>query len=332
LNLQFQYPQALYLLGLIPVFLVFYLLYLRWKRKTLRKMGDPEFIRSIIPRYSPIKAVFKIIFLLLAFALGCVAVANPRRPDPTTAEARKGIDIVLALDVSNSMKATDLAPDRLSRAQQFIGKLIDNLQDDRIGLVVFAGTAYAQMPLTFDQFAARMYVSAADPSAITAQGTSISDALKKADLVFGQETERFRSVILITDGETHDENALEAVQELAAKGIMINTVGIGSPEGSTLIDSSGQPKLDASGQVVVSKLNEQVLKQIAAATNGSYVHLQSADAAVKDVLAQYANIEKKALGDSSLFTYQTYYMWLVAPMLLLLLIEIFLPDRKRLAL
>jgi Ca-activated chloride channel homolog len=239
--------------------------------------------------------------------------------------------VVIALDVSNSMKATDIAPDRLSRAKQFISRVIDNLQDDRVGLVVFAGYGYAQMPLTFDYDAARLYVSSADPANISAQGTSIADAFDKANLLFGKESERFKSIILITDGETHDENAMEKLKDLAAKGVMINTVGIGSPEGTTIKDTSGNVKLDASGQPVISKLNEQILQQIAQATNGVYVHLQNTDVAVKQVMNQYAQIDKKALGDTSLYTYETYYTWLALPMLLLLIAETFLPDRKKIA-
>jgi Ca-activated chloride channel family protein len=175
-----------------------------------------------------------------------------------------------------------------------------------------------------------LYVSTANPNAISAQGTSISDALKKSDIAFGEETDRFRSIVLITDGETHDEDALEKAKELAGKGVMINTIGIGSAEGSTIIDTTtGGPKKDEGGQVVVSKLNEQILQQIATVTNGVYIHLESAEAAVNQVMAQYSQIEKKALGDTSLYNYQTFYMWLAVPMLGLLLIELFIPDRKK---
>lgn len=295
----------------------------------IRKTGDPDLIHSLYPDHSPIRTTFKIVMMAIAFGCGCIALANPRKPDESSAEARKGIDIVIALDVSNSMKAKDIEPDRLSRAKQFISRLIDNLQDDRLGLVVFAGNAYVQMPLSFDREAARMYTAAANPAMVTSQGTSIGDAFQKCDILFGDEATRFRSIILITDGETHDEDALKDAKELAAKGVMINTVGIGSAQGSTIIDSAGNPKRDASGQVVVSKLNEEILQQIAATTNGRYIHLQSADAAVAEVMGQYTHIEKKALGDSSLYTYKTYYAWLALPMLLLLLSELFLPDRKK---
>jgi Ca-activated chloride channel family protein len=326
---QFQYPLALWLLWLVPVFVLLFILYKAWKRRAVRKMGDAQLVKQLSPDHSNAKEIIKFSLLVLAFACGCIALANPRKPDENSGEARKGIDIVIALDLSNSMKATDIEPDRLSRAKQFISKLIDNLQDDRIGLVVFAGNAYAQMPLTFDQNAARLYVAAADPSQLTSQGTSISDALTKSDLLFGDESDRFRSIIVITDGETHDDNALEEVKDLATKGIMINTVGIGSPTGSTIIDANGKEKRDAAGNVVISKLNEQILQQVAAATNGKYVHLENSEAAVNEILSQFSQIEKKALGDTSLYTYQTFYAWMVLPMLLFLATESFLPDRKK---
>jgi Ca-activated chloride channel family protein len=292
-------------------------------------MGDVHLVKELSKNHSRTKTIIKFSLVAIAFACGCIALANPRIPDKNSGEVRKGIDVVIALDVSNSMKATDIAPDRLSRAKQFISRIIDNLKDDRVGLVEFAGYGYAQMPLTFDYDAARLYVASADPANISAQGTSIADAFDKANLLFGKESERFKSIILITDGETHDENAMEKLKELTEKGVMVNTVGIGSPEGSTIKDSSGNVKTDASGQPVVSRLNEQILQQIAQATNGIYVHLQSSDAAVKQVMNQYTQIEKKALGDTSLYTYESYYTWVALPMLLLLIAETFLPDRKK---
>jgi Ca-activated chloride channel family protein len=328
-NIQFQYPQAFWLLALIPFLLLLFFVYQSWKRKARKKIGDVHLVKELSKNHSRTKTVIKFSLIAIAFACGCIALANPRIPDKNSGEVRKGIDVVIALDVSNSMKATDIAPDRLSRAKQFISRVIDNLKDDRIGLIVFAGYGYAQMPLTFDYDAARLYVASADPANISAQGTSIADAFDKANILFGKESERFKSIILITDGETHDENVMEKLKELADKGVMVNTVGIGSPEGSTIKDSSGNVKTDASGQPVISKLNEQILQQIAQATNGIYVHLQSSDAAVKQVMNQYTQIEKKALGDTSLYTYESYYAWLALPMLLLLIAETFLPDRKK---
>lgn len=295
----------------------------------MKRIGDLRLVKEMSRNHSSVKSVIKAVLLLVAFACGCIALANPRMPDKDSAEVRKGIDIVIAMDVSNSMKATDIAPNRLSRAKQFVSKLIDGLQDDRIGLVVFAGYAYAQMPLTFDYNAAKLYVSSADPANISAQGTSIGDAFDKSDILFGEDNERFKSIVLITDGETHDEDALDKLKDLVKKGVMVNTIGIGSPEGSTIVDSAGHVKTDASGQTVISKLNEDILQKIAQNTNGLYVHLQNSDAAVKQVMTQYSQIDKKALGDTSLYNYQSFYTWFTLPMLLLLITEIFLPDRKK---
>lgn len=257
-------------------------------------------------------------------------MANPRKPDENSAEAKKGIDIVVALDVSNSMLASDLPPDRITRAKHFITRLIDEVPNDRVGLVVFAGNAYVQMPLTFDRSAAKMYVATAGPQVVTTQGTNLTEALEKSNVAFGEVSERFKSVILITDGEAHDEGAIEKLEELASKGVMVNTIGLGSPQGSTIIDpATKQPKTDETGQVVVSKLNEEILKQVSARTNGVYVRLENAESAVRTVLAQFRDIEKKALQDVSLYNYESFYMWLAFPMLLLLLTEMFISPRKR---
>jgi len=330
LNWQYQYPQAFWLLLLLPFFGILYLLYAAWKRRIARRIGDERLVRALYKNFSGHKALLKFFLLLAAFALGCLTLANPRVQDESSPESRKGIDIVVALDVSNSMLAEDMPPSRMARARQFISRMMEGVKDDRIGLIVFAGNAYMQMPLTFDYAAARLYVSAAHPSMISTQGTSVADALEKSGLVFGEENDRFKTVILITDGESHDENAVEAAKKLARQGVMINTIGIGSPEGTTIMDTATkEARRDESGQVVISKLNEPLLRDIAAATNGVYVHLQTAEEAVKAVMAQYVNIEKKALGDASLYNYETYYMWVALPLLLLLLLEFFIPYRKK---
>ena len=327
MNYQFQYPEALWLLLLLPLFLLIYITYRYWKKNSIRKIGHPVLVRSLFPYWSSAKSITKFCLLIIAFALGCVALANPRKAT-ASGEVRKGIDIVIALDVSNSMLASDVSPDRLTRAKQFVSKLIDGLEDDRTSLILFAGYGYIRTPLTFDKGSTKLFVSVADPAAISQQGTNISDALNKSLLVFGDQTERFRSIILISDGETHYENAIETAKSLAARGIMVNTIGIGSEAGSTVPDSTGNPKRNE-GQVVVSKLNEQLLSEMAAATNGEYIKLSSIDAAVEKIEAQFSGIDKKALGDISTFTYQPFYAWFALPMLLLLVTEIFFPDRKK---
>jgi Ca-activated chloride channel homolog len=227
------------------------------------------------------------------------------------------------------MLATDLQPNRLERSKQFINKLIADMPDNRIALVLFAGKAYLQMPLTIDHGAAKMYVSAASPNAIPQQGTVISEALEMSARVFNNEDNRFKAVILISDGEAHEEAAVETAKELSERGVMINTIGIGSPEGSTLVDQeTGETKKDETGVTVISRLNEETLKQMAAGSNGIYVRLQSSDEAVTLLQQQLSQIEKKSIGDISLMNYRNWYMWFAAGMLVLLFFEGFVPERK----
>lgn len=330
MNLQFQYPEALWALLGIPVFLLFYFSYILWRRWITKKMGDPKLVKELYKNHSPAKAAIRFFLILFAFAAGCIAVANPRRPDNNMVEARKGIDVMIALDVSNSMLANDIKPNRLDNAKQLIFRLMQQQPDDRIGLVLFAGTAYVQMPLTFDRSAAENIVSVAAPAAFRSQGTAIGDALKKAQLSFGEESKRFKTVLLITDGETHDENALEMAGELAQSGIQINTVGIGSAGGASITDTiSGGVKKDLSGNTVVSKLNEPLLQQLAATTKGQYFRFTNAEEVSTALTQQLSQIEKKALGDPSSFTYTSFYMWFAVPMLLLMIVEIFIPERKK---
>lgn len=329
MNWQYQYPQAFWLLTALVILLLVYWRYLQWKKRARKRIGDERLVQNLTKTHSTRKGTLRFFLLLFAFALGCLALTNPRKPIDAPGEARKGIDVVIALDVSNSMTATDVAPDRLQKAKQFISKLISKLPNDRVGLVLFAGNAYVQMPLTFDHGAARLYVSAASPGSIPSQGTAVSEAIKKGQLAFEEASERFKSIVLITDGETHDEDAEEAVQEAVSRGIMINTVGIGSPEGTTILDSTGNEKKDEAGNTVISKLNDTLLKNVAVASKGIYVHLTDIDEAVAQVTAQYTDMEKKALVDTSHFNYQPFYMWLALPMLVLLLTELFISNRKK---
>jgi Ca-activated chloride channel homolog len=330
LNIQFQYPEALWLLALVPVLLLLYFLYLAWRKKAARQIGDEALVAELTRSHSSKKALLKFVLIAAAFAVGCVTLANPRKPDDESAEVRKGIDVVIALDVSNSMLATDVAPSRLAQAQKLLSTLIDKMPNDRIGFVVFAGNAYTQMPLSTDHDAAKLFVTTASPAMVPEQGTAVADALLQSNAAFEEASQRFKTIILVTDGETHDEDALPTTQELAKKGVMVNTIGLGSPAGATIIDAAtGQPKTDENGQVVVSKLNEELLQQVAQTTNGTYIHFQNIPAALAALQDQYKNVEKKALVDTTGLNYESFYLWFALPMFLFLLAEVFLPDRKK---
>ncbi|ANE51159.1 vWA domain-containing protein [Flavisolibacter tropicus] len=327
-NIQFQYPEALWLLALVPVFILLFVAYLLWKKRTAKKIGDARLVKELTKSYSRPKVIIKFVLLATAFALGCIAVANPRQPEGGDPTVRKGIDVVFALDVSNSMLASDIQPNRLTKAKDLIRQVLLQTPDNRVALVIFAGQAYVQAPLTTDYSAAQMLINAAGPSTITAQGTAISDALKKTDIALATSEDRYKALVLITDGETFDEQAVNAAKDLASKGVIINTVGIGSTTGTTITDETGKVKMDG-GSPVISKLNEAILKDIAATGNGTYVHLQDVASATKVITSQFATANKKAVIDTSLLNYNTLYMWVAAPMLLLLLADIFFPDRKK---
>lgn len=330
MNFQFQYPEAFWLLALVPVLVLLYGMHLQWRKKAARQLGDERLVAELTRNHSPKKALLKFSLLTLAFAIGCITLANPRKPDDASAEVRKGIDAVIALDVSNSMLATDMAPTRLEQAQQLLTKLVDKMPNDRIGFVVFAGNAYTQMPLSTDHAAAKLFITTANPGMVPEQGTSVADALLQANAAFEEGSQRFKTIVLVTDGETHDEEALPVVQDLAKKGVMVNTVGLGSPAGATITNpETGQPKTDESGQVVVSKLNEELLQQLAEATNGTYIQLSDITPAVATLQNQYKDVEKKALVDTTALHYESFYIWFLLPMFLLLLAELFLPDRKK---
>lgn len=317
---QFQYKEAGWLFAAPVLLLLLYLLYQQWHRSTARRFGDPQLVQQLISAWSPRRAHIRFALLLLALSAGIVAVMNPRVPGESDNKIRKGIDMAIALDVSKSMLATDLPPNRLERAKQFIRRLTTEMPDDRIALVLFAGKAYLQMPLTADHGAALLFAEAATPASIPQQGTVLSDALTMSAGVFNPQDKRFKSVILLTDGEDHDDAALNTAKELAGKGVMINTIGIGSVQGSQLTDSfTGLPKRDETGTPVQSRLNESLLRDIAAATNGVYHQLQGSEEAVKVIRAQLAQIDRKAYGDTSLMDFHSYYMWFAAAMLILLL-------------
>lgn len=296
----------------------------------MKKIGDLHLIKSLTGGYSSTLFSFKFGCLSLAFVMGVLAVMDLRKPGGPEGGNRKGIDMVIALDVSKSMLATDLQPSRLERAKQLVNKLMDAMPDDRIGLVLFAGKAYLQMPLTNDHGAAKMFVTSASPDAVPQQGTVIKDALQMSANAFNPAERRFKAVVLISDGEDHDEEAISTAKELSEHGMMINTVGVGSPDGSYIVDpATGENKKDEMGNIVISKLNEDELKQLAQNTNGVYVRLNDTDAAVSELKQQLSQIERKAFADVSLLNFKAYYWWFAIAMLVLLIAEYFIPEIKK---
>ncbi len=321
--------QFLWLLLIIPIALLVWLA-IRWKNTTLKKMGDGHLIRQLFKGYSPQKFLLKALLPLIAMALLAVALVNYRKADDSEKIKLNGTDLIIALDVSNSMLAKDVQPNRLEKAKLLIGKLIDRLNGNRVGLVVFAGNAYPQMPLTTDASAAKLFLGSISPDLVPTQGTNISEALLLADRMMNTQEKKYKSILLISDGEDHDEDADATAKQLKEHGVVINTIGIGSPDGAQLYDpNTNDVKRDAEGNVVVSKLNEKALQDLAAATGGTYQLLGETETAVKNTLAELDNMDKKAITDTTFTNYTTYFYWFVLVAMVLLIIELLMPEKKK---
>jgi len=330
LGFQFQHKEFIFLFAGIAILALFFIALLQWKKTVTKRIGDKNLIKALITNYSSQLFTSKFIVVSAAFALGVIAVMNLRKPGEPEAVNKKGIDIAIALDVSKSMLAADLAPNRLERAKQFVTKLLHEMPNDRIALILFAGKAYLQMPLTTDHGAAKLFVSSASTDAVPQQGTVISDALEMSANAFNSTDKKFKTVLLISDGEDHDEDAVATAKKLSEQGVMINAIGIGSPEGATIPDpATGDVKKDEAGNTVVSKLNEEALKQIATETNGIYIRLQSSDEAVTLLTKQLSQIDKKSFSDISQVNFKSFFIWFAAAMFILLLVENFIPERKK---
>ncbi len=329
--LHFQYIEYFIALAAIPLMILFYLQLIKWKKKTRKKIGDPALVEELTKDYSSKKFSTKFILIVIAFTLCVFAVAGLVTPDGNQKINRKGTDLMIALDVSKSMLAQDIKPSRLERAKQVISTIIDNSPDDKIGLVIFAGRAYLQMPLTVDHEAAKMYLSSASPDDVPTQGTVISDALKMCDAAFNPNDKTFKSVLLISDGEDHDNDAIKESKDLAKEGIMVNTIGIGSPQGAPIMNpTTGQYIKDDKGETVISKLNEKELSEIAKAGNGIYQLYTNTDAVASNIKHQLANIGKETSTSDSLYiSFKQYFQYFLGTAVLLLLIEFFMSEKKR---
>lgn len=329
MNLNFQHIDYLIVLAAIPLLLILYFFVLNWKKKTIKKIGDANLVREMIRNHSPQKFALKFVLILVAFVAGVFALANLRSPKGMEQVNRNGIDVMIALDVSKSMLAQDVKPNRLERAKQALGKLIDKLNNDRVGIVVFAGRAYLQMPLTGDHGAAKMYLGSASTDIVPTQGTVISDALKMCYASFNTKEKKYKAVILISDGEDHDEGALKIARQMTEDGIVINTVGIGSPQGSTIIDElTNQEKKDVNGNTVITRLNEEELRSIAEKGNGSYQLFTNADELVTKLDAQLASMDQRTVTENSLVNYKYFFPYFLMLALFLMVIEMFISERK----
>lgn len=327
--LQFQHILLLGALILVPVIAGMYFYARAKKKKAIKNIGDPQLVGQLMKQYNSKSFVQKFLLATIAMAALVIALANLRTPSGAEKVNRAGIDVMIALDVSKSMLAQDVSPSRLERAKQMLSRLIDKLGNDRIGIVIFAGKAYLQMPITGDLSAAKMYLGSADTESVPTQGTVIGDALKMCNASFNSKEKKYKAVVLVSDGEDHDEAADEIARQMSSDGVVIYTVGIGSAAGSPIIDeSTGEMKKDAQGNTVISKLNEAALQSIAKNGNGGYMLYNNTESVASTIASQLATMDQRAVKDDSLTNYESYYQWFLALALILLLIELFISEMK----
>jgi Ca-activated chloride channel homolog len=326
----FQYIHHFWALGAVALLAVLFFLLLRWKRRVIKKMGDPALVKELTRNHSPRLFNLKAATAVAALALCVVALANLRRPGDGENINRKGIDVVFALDVSKSMLAEDVKPSRLERAKLLINKLSDRLANDKIGLVLFAGRAYTQMPLTTDHATARIFVNNARTESAPTQGTVIGEALRTCNTSFSNKDKKYKAVVLITDGEDHDGKAVKEAAQLKDSGVLVFAVGMGSEEGSAIIDPLTHDfKKDENGKNVLSKLNAPLLQQIAAATGGSYFYHDDTEAVAKKIEKQLGGMEGRLIEDKTFMNYTGFYFWFVLAALVLLVAEALIPETKK---
>ena len=332
----FSFQHIEYLTGLLVLvpLVWLYVLVLRWKKKTRNAIGDEVLVNRLTPNYSQRRYTVKFILVLLALIAGILALANLRKPAKENKEIKAGIDVMIALDVSKSMLSQDIKPSRLDKAKQCINLLIDGLGDNRLGFVVFAGQAFLQMPLTSDAAAAKIFLANVSTDIVPLQGTVIADALKLCDESLDTKQKKYKSIILISDGEDHDPQSAEAIQQLYDHGVIVHTIGIGTTEGAYILEpATGEYKRDINGQTVVSKLNEKELENIAQKTGGKYYHLTNTITTTSDVINTLNTMEKKAIGGTNgNRQYSSLFPFFISLCLLFLVAELCIPETKKMQL
>ncbi|MBR3566080.1 MAG: VWA domain-containing protein [Paludibacteraceae bacterium] len=326
---RFAYPNYLYLLLLIPILIVAFILYNRKKQRDLELFGNKELVKELMPNASVIRPRIKFSLLLVSLSLLIVGIARPQFGTKEQTVKRQGIEVMIALDISNSMMAEDVAPNRLERAKQMMSKIIDERRDDKIGIIVFAGQAYVQLPITTDYVSAKMFLDNITPELINIQGTAIGEAINTSVRAFGQDNGSSRAIVIITDGEDHEDNALEAAKQAKEKGINIYVVGIGKPEGSPIpIPGTMSFRKDKQGNVVITHLNEQMCRDIASAGQGIYVRADNTNTATKTINKELNELATTEIESHIYAEYNEQYQGFIIIALLILIIDFFILNRK----
>lgn len=322
---KFQYPNYLHLLWLLIPLVGLLVWYIRWRKTTMNSYFSPAIQPYIFQNLSRTLPTIKWVLLLLAFIFLIIGIANPQIGVKEEKIKGKGIDVMILLDVSNSMLAEDIQPNRLERSKLFISKLIDHLGHDRVGLVIFAGNSYLQVPLTIDYSAIKLNLPLIDPSSIPSQGTNIGEAVELAGASLGLTDSKHKAIVILTDGEDHDQNADAAIKEAKQNGIKVFAIGVGTEKGAP-IPMNGDYKRDESGNVITTAFNRKMLESLASIGNGSFYELGQQSDIVEEVSAGLKSIEGKDFEDFDFSNYNSYFYWFLLCALVLIVVEFILPN------
>ena len=329
--IKFEHSEALYLLFvLLPLFGGF-IWFMRGRKRALRRIGEESIWESIMPLKPKTKHQVKFLFLVLGWIFLVIALANPQIGRSVEKVKREGVDLMVALDISQSMLAQDEKPSRLDRAKQFMSRLIDKLDGDRIGLIIFAGNAYLQLPLTSDYTAAKTFLKTITTELAPTQGTAIGEAIRLADNAFENGKPEYKVILVISDGENHEGDATEAAKEITEKGATIHTLGVGTPQGGPIpIFANGMQdfKRDKEGSIVFSKLNEPMLQEVAVMGNGQYMRLNQGPSEVVQLMNQLASMEQKEYEEQVFTDFEDQYQGFLLIALIFLALEYFLTERR----
>jgi Ca-activated chloride channel family protein len=332
--LRFAHIEFLWALAAVPVLVLIFWWISAWKRRALTKLGDKAVVAQIMPEVSLSRPIVKFWIFILAYVFLVIGLCDPQIGSKMEEEKKQGADLMILLDVSNSMLAQDLAPNRLENAKQALSQLIDRMHNDRIGIIVFAGQPYVQLPMTTDYSAAKLFLNTINTNMVPTQGTAIGAAIDLGMRSFDFKDGTGKAMIIITDGENHEDDAVEAAKNARDKGVMVNVIGVGSAEGAPIpIYQNGQAvgfHTDSAGHTVISKMNEDMCREISSAGKGTYVRATNANSGLNIVMDQIAKVQRRNYDSKVFKDYEDRFQIFIGLAVLLLILEFFISNRKNL--
>ena len=324
----FAEPKYLMLLLLISVFFVIQALVLKFRAKRIRRFGDQALVEKLMPSYSKAKVWLRLSLFAIAFMFFILGISRPQMGAILKEHKTRGAEVMVVLDVSNSMLAQDYSPNRLERAKLAISRMVDKLRDDRIGLIVFAGNSFVQLPITTDYVSAKMFLSSISTESVPIQGTAMGEAISTALRSFSAQSDKSRAIIVITDGENHEDDPVAAARQAAELGVRVFTIGVGSPQGTMIPMGDGQYLEDRDGNPVVTRLDDKVLQEVAEAGKGLYVHAGNREFGLDPVIEEISRMDDEEYNSIVFEEYDELYMYFLAVAFFFLVLEMLIGDRR----